>query len=339
MTVRSIAISAACACVVSAWASAQSINIRFGAAASAPSATYAAAGEAGVWNTFQVPPAAVRQPLVDLTGAPVGAQFYQIGNASILSYDNPNTSGEDEKLLDSMILSTNSPTDGCFWVEGLTLGTYEVTIYAMTPDNAALQNRTRVDNGSPGPVMVGGAWPGHHQAGVTFARFTVTTYDGVIAFHDGLAGSALQSGMNGVQLEYLPPGGARAVNYGVGCLGFAPLCLSASARPVQGTTINLVTTNIPATAVLSANVLSFTSHDPGIDLTPTMPGCFRYLDLDYAFLLTGAGSTASMPLGPFPIGASWLGVTIFSQSVSLVPGVNPTGAISSNGTILQIGSL
>jgi hypothetical protein len=339
MTLRSIAISSASIFVACASASAQSINIRFGAATSTPSATYAAAGQAGVWNTFQVPPAAVRLPLVDLTGAPTSAQFYQIGNASILSYDNPNTSGEDQQLLDSMILSTNSPTDGCFWVEGLTLGAYEVTIYAMTPDNPALLNRTRVDNGSPGPVMVGGAWPGHHQAGVTFARFTVTTYDGVIAFHDGLAGSALQSGMNGVQLEYLPPGGARAINYGVGCLGFAPLTLSASARPVQGTIIDLVTTNIPATTVLSANVLSFTSHDPGIDLSPAMPGCFRYLDLDYVFVMSGAGSTSSMPLGPFPVGASWLGVMIFCQSVSLVPGVNPTGAISSNGTILLIGSV
>jgi hypothetical protein len=339
MSVRSIAIWVASVGVAGAAASAQSINIRFGAATSTPSATYAAAGQAGTWNTFQVPAAGVRQPLVDVTGTSVAAQFYQIGNASILTYDNPNTSGDDERLLDSMILSTNSPTDGCFWVEGLTLGPYEVTIYAMTPDNALLLNRTRVDNGTPGPVMVGGAWPGHHQAGVTFARFTVTTYDGVIAFHDGLAGGYMQSGMNGVQLEYLPPDGARAIDYGSGCLGYAPLTLSASARPVQGTTINLVTTNIPATAVLNANVLSFTQHDPGIDLTPGMPGCFRYLDLDYVFLIYGAGSTLSMPLGPFPTGSSWLGTSIFCQSVSLVPGVNPTGAISSNGTVLLIGSL
>jgi hypothetical protein len=204
MPFRTLLVWPASLCIVTACALGQSVNIRFGSAASAPAATYAAAGLAGTWNTFQVPPSSVLQPLVGLNGAPIPAQFYQIGNSSILSFNNPLTSGDDEKLLDSMILSTNSPTDGCFWVQGLTLGQYEVTIYAMTPDNPALLNRTRVDNGTPGPVMVGGTWPGHHQSGVTFSRFTVTTNDGVIAFHDGLAGGNMQSGMNAVQLEYLP---------------------------------------------------------------------------------------------------------------------------------------
>jgi hypothetical protein len=257
----------------------------------------------------------------------------------MLTFDNPLTSGDDGRLMDSMLLSSNSPTDGCFWVEGLQLGQYEVTIYAMTPNDPLLLNRTRVDNGTPGPVMVGGTWPGHHQPGITLSRFTVTTVDGVIAFHDGLSGALIQSGMNGVQLEFLPPGGARAINYGAGCYPYAPLDLSASARPVQGTTIALVTTNIPATAVLSANLLSFTRHDPGIDLTPMgMPGCFRYLDPDDTVLLSGPG-TQSRSLGPIPTGSSWLGVQIFSQSASLVPGVNAVGAITSNGTMLLIGAL
>src|SRR5262249_26887843 len=161
--------------------------------------------------------------------------------------------------------------------EGLQLGQYEVTMYAMTPNDPLLQNRVRVDNGTPGPVMLGGAWPGHHVAGVTYARFTVTTNDGVIAFHDGFAGGNMQSGLNAVQLEYLPANGARAINYGTGCNNFAPLTLSASARPVQGTVIQMVTTNIPATALVGANLMSFTQHDPGIDLTSLgMPGCFRY---------------------------------------------------------------
>ena len=141
--------------------------------------------------------------LVSLQGTAVTAQYYQYGNSSMLFYNNPLTSGDDEKLMDSMILSTNNPTDGCFWVQGLMLGQYEVTIYAMTPNDPTLLNRTRVDNGSPGPVMVGGTWPGHQQAGTTYSRFTVTTTDGVIGFHDGLAGGVLQSGMNGVQLRFL----------------------------------------------------------------------------------------------------------------------------------------
>src|SRR6185436_2835245 len=87
--------------------------------------------------------------------------------------------------------------------QGLALGTYELTIYAMTPNDPSLLNRVRVDNGSPGPVMVGGTWPGHHQASVSFARFTVTTTDGTVAFHDGLFGGVLQSGMNAVQFRFL----------------------------------------------------------------------------------------------------------------------------------------
>ena len=338
MRLRSCALLAGGSCTLIAAAAGQSLNIRFGTAASTPSPTYAAAGLAGTWNTFQVPPSGVRVPLVGLQGNALPARFYQIGNSSILTFDNPLTAGDDERLMDSMILSTNSPTDGCFWVEGLTLGQYEVTIYALTPNDPSLLSRTRVDNGTPGPVMVGGTWPGHHQVGVTFSKLTVTTTDGVIAFHDGLAGAIIQSGMNGVQLEFLPPGGARAINYGFGCYAPAPLTLSASARPVQGTTFDLVTANIPAAAVLSANLLSFTSHNPGIELTSVgMPGCFEYVGLDGTFLLVGSG-TQRRAVGPVPSTPGWLGVQLCSQSASLVPGINALGAISSNGTLLQIGS-
>src|SRR5690349_10974788 len=185
-------VSITCACVLTASAAAQSVNIRFGTNATAPSAAYGAAGKPGVWNSFQVTPGWAHQSLVGLQGAPIAAQYYQYGNASMLTHDNPLTAGDDEKLMDSMLLSTNSPVDGCFWIEGLWLGPYEVTLYALTPNNASLLSRTRVDNGSPGPVMVGGAWPGAHQATVTYAKFTVTTTDGVVAFHDGLYGGNMQ---------------------------------------------------------------------------------------------------------------------------------------------------
>jgi hypothetical protein len=326
-------------CALTALAAGQSVNIRFGSAASTPAPTYAAAGLAGTWNTFQFTQVGLHMPLVGLQGNPLTATYYQNGSSSILSFNNPLTSGDDEKLMDSMFLSTNSPTDGCFWVDGLQIGQYEVTIYAMTPNDPSLMTRTRVDNGTPGPVMVGGTWPGHHAAGITYAKFTVTTNDGTIAFHDGLASANIQSGMNGVQLEYLPPGGARAINYGTGCNGFAPLTLSASARPVQGTAIQMVTTNIPATAIVGANLLSFTQHDPGIDLTGLgMPGCFRYLELDSSYPLAGSG-TQSRPLGPIPTGASWVGVQLYSQSAFLVPGANALGVLSSNGTLLRVGAL
>jgi hypothetical protein len=198
-------LAAAAAGTVVPGAFGQSINIRFGTVTSTPSPSYGAAGLPGVWNTLQLTPINELEPLVSLAGTPIAAQYYQNGSSSLLTYDNPLTSGDDKSLMDSMLLSVNNPTDGCFWVQGMLHGTYEVTIYAMTPNNPSLLNRTRVDNATTGPVMVGGTWPGHQQEGVTYSRFTVTTNDGVIAFHDGLAGAVIQSGMNAAQFRYMSP--------------------------------------------------------------------------------------------------------------------------------------
>jgi hypothetical protein len=286
---------------------------------------------------LEVTPPGVRQPLVDLTGAAVSARYYQLGNSSMLAFDNPLTAGDDEKLMDSMILSANNPVDGCFWIEGLSLGLYEVTIYALTPNDPSLLNRVRVDFATPDAVMVGGTWPGRHRSPATFARFTVTTTDGKIIFHHGLFGGVFQSGINGVQLEFLPPGAARALTYGIGCYAPVPLTLSASARPVLGTTIGLVTANIPATAQVSVSFLGVTQYDPGFDLASVgMPRCFLHVEPVMTLPLSGTG-TRSTPL-PLPSDQSLLGARAYSQSASLVAGVNLFGALTSNGTTLQLGS-
>src|SRR5450432_458364 len=109
---------ALCVCSLASISIGQSLNIRFGTSASTPSPNYAAAGLPGVWNSLQITPEYVLEPLVDLQGNAVAAQYYQAGNASTFTFNNPLTSGDDKKLMDSMILSTNNPTDGCFWVQG-----------------------------------------------------------------------------------------------------------------------------------------------------------------------------------------------------------------------------
>jgi hypothetical protein len=49
--------------------------------------------------------------------------------------------------------------------------------------------------------MVGGTWPGHHVPGTTYTTFSITVpANGTIAFHSGLLGGNIQSGMNGFQL-------------------------------------------------------------------------------------------------------------------------------------------
>jgi hypothetical protein len=182
--------------------SAQSINVDFGAG-SVPSDGYAAVGVAGRWNSIGVLPPYTRAPLVDVTGIPVAARIYMVGATQVLTFDNPSTAGDDAALMDDMLIGMNDPTDECLWIERLVDDDYEVTLYAMTPDDATRMSRVRVDDGTPGPVEVGGAWPGVHRKGVTFERFVVHPAGGLIAFHSGLAGAYVQSGMNGVQIRPL----------------------------------------------------------------------------------------------------------------------------------------
>lgn len=193
------------ALVVGSSSLAQSINIDFGTPGTGPSSSYAAAGRRGAWNVLGVMPTSVRFNLVGRDGQPVAATVYNIGGSSLLTHDKPTTTGDDEALLDDMFLSFNNPIDLCLFFEHLANGNYEVITYAQTPDNPMLLSRVRVDNATPGPVMVGGEWLGEHILLNTYSRHTVTVTDGRLNPHSGLQGSLTQSGMNGIQLLYLGP--------------------------------------------------------------------------------------------------------------------------------------
>jgi hypothetical protein len=186
-------------------AHAQSLNIDFGKPSTAPSSSYAGAGRTGVWSTIGVMPTSVRFPLVDRAGNAIAGQVYNLGGSAMLEFNDPATSGDDERLIDDMFLSFNNPADLCLFFENLALGEYEVVIYALTPNDPALMCRVRVDFATPGPVMVGGAWPGGHQEFVTFARHRVAVTDGRLGLHSGLFNGFIQSGINGLQLLYREP--------------------------------------------------------------------------------------------------------------------------------------
>jgi hypothetical protein len=197
-------------------ASAQSLNIDFGTPESAPGAAYGAAGPAGAWNTIGVLPPWDRAPLIGLDGQPVAAQIYGFGGTAMLVSDDPATSADDAGLVDDMLIGMNDPVDVCIWVEDLVNGFYDVIIYALTPNDPARFHRVRVDDASPPPTMIGGAWPGAHQEGVTFERFTVNVTNGWIGLHSGLYGGNFESGINGIQVidaatsVGLPSGSAAA---------------------------------------------------------------------------------------------------------------------------------
>ncbi len=115
-----------------------------------------------------------------------------------------------------------------------------------------------------------------------------------------------------------------------------PLGCAVSARPVVGTTIQLVTDDIPPGSPFGAVLLGLSN--PALDLTAVgMPGCFRYTDGLASMLFVAPGSSRALAF-PVPNGA---GLQIYLQSVVLVPQANltPLGAISSNGVVLRLGNL
>ncbi len=186
---------------IAASASAQSMNIEWGSPDSSPPATYAAAGLAGVWNTFSAMTPGQRYPLVGLDGSPIAADIANIGFDIIESANILGTSGGDEALLDDCFTSFNDPIDGCIFMRFLEPGEYRVIMYAIAPDDDTLLNRLRIDQNTEGPVMVGGSWSGAHQNGVTYmSQIATVGLDGRLDFHSGLPSGNIRSVLNGVQI-------------------------------------------------------------------------------------------------------------------------------------------
>lgn len=190
------------AAIAASSVSAQSINIDFGTPGTGPAASYAGAGLAGVWNVIGAMPNSQVFPLVGLNGSPLTATVFCIGGSHLIDFNIEGTIGNDQKLLDDMFVSTNSPVDLCLFFRNLQSGWYEVITYGIDPDNPAGQNRLRADFATPDAVWVGGAWTGGLEFGVTHARHFVQVSDGRLNPHSGEFGAQYRSGMNGIQLIY-----------------------------------------------------------------------------------------------------------------------------------------
>ncbi len=191
--------------VVMVWASgvarAQSFNIEWGSAGSAPSSSYGARGVAGVWNTLDSMPNFERFSLVGLDGAPIGATIMNIGFDAVEGADIPGTSGDDEAMLDDCLVSYNDPIDGCLFIDNMEPGTYRVVMYGLAPDDAGLLSRLRIDQNSEDPVHVGGAWSGAHELGVTYMeQLAFVGADGNLDVHSGLQGANVRSVLNAMQV-------------------------------------------------------------------------------------------------------------------------------------------
>lgn len=116
-----------------------------------------------------------------------------------------------------------------------------------------------------------------------------------------------------------------------------PLELVATQRPLPGASVLLATRNVPQNPLLVLNLIAFQQIAQGVDLAALgAPGCRQYVITNDADLLFG---NYTRSLGPIPFDSIFLGLHVFSQSVALVPGVNPIGALTSNGVDLRIGDL
>lgn len=118
-----------------------------------------------------------------------------------------------------------------------------------------------------------------------------------------------------------------------------PLSMELSGRPVLGSTVNLVTTQIPSGTTLAVTALGFSQHDPGISLAPFgMPGCFAFLGYDATATLPVTGTFVTLPL-TIPNNPALNGGLIYGQGLSVSPGFNNLGVLSSNGVRMSLGSL
>jgi uncharacterized protein (TIGR03382 family) len=197
--------------LVASTARAQSINVHFGPQGTTPSAGYAAAGGAGTWNTV-TGIAGTTFDLVATDGSASGVQLSQTPTTTLLATTDPAVSGDDAKLLDNGLVTSNQET--CLMFTGFQPGMYEVLVYAWLPNQPTVKSRTRQDE-APSTIDVGGAWSGSHEVDVTYARYVVSvSSDGMLPAHSGLVPGMSAAALNGVQIRPLAASGADAGIHG-----------------------------------------------------------------------------------------------------------------------------
>ena len=122
--------------------------------------------------------------------------------------------------------------------------------------------------------------------------------------------------------------------------GLVPVTLAVDARPVLGTTVNLITSGIPSGAFGTISILSVGTIQPGIDLGIIgMPGCDANVDIVNAVLDFVVGSPTATRAFALPATPALSGQTAYSQSLVVAAGVNPLGGLTTNGVALLLGTL
>ena len=180
-------------CVLGESASAQSLNIDFGAEAGSPPPSYAGAGLPGVWNVihqpWKFPPQEVFGPfsLVDLQGNPTSATFTGANTLGTFLNDPGAPTGDDAKLMQDGLIGLSPDIAQNFTISGLANGTYRFITYSWywPADSYAMVVYVQ---GSPLAQPVNGPWPGQHRLPVTHMMHVLNVTDGTISFDVAGAG-------------------------------------------------------------------------------------------------------------------------------------------------------
>jgi hypothetical protein len=172
---------------------AQNFNIDVGPSGAGPASSYAAAGIGGHWNRvdgahvapFTTGPTPQDVMLVDVNGVQTTVGMHQYGGMDMASANDPSVSGDNANLLNDYLATHSAVLESCVYLNGLQDGLYEVLTYAWMPNQPSIMQLVRFDF-HPGSELVGGAWPGQHQEGVTYSRYMVTVTNGFMGLHVGV---------------------------------------------------------------------------------------------------------------------------------------------------------
>lgn len=206
---RSVAVMVMIAIAVAGTASAQSFNIDFGEPENKSADSYAGAGLAGFWNAMIGEHGETYIDLIDINGNSTDAMLTQIGGLDTLLDDDPETTGGDDTLMDDFLITYNEDLESCVNINNLSLGWYEVIIYAWMPNRPEVFQYTSVDEEPDMPFRtVGGPWSDGHAELVTYSRhFAHIGGDGHLGLHSGIVPGHdpdLGAALNGVQIIHIP---------------------------------------------------------------------------------------------------------------------------------------
>jgi hypothetical protein len=174
-------------------------NIDFNAAFGTPTSAYgAAAGQPGVWQTLTG--AAGPTTLNDISGAATAVTLTLSPAVGQFQFNNAGTLGDDQALMDDFLDIGGVGSSVTMTFANMTPGSYLVYSYAWAADSATFITSV---NASGGPQLVGGAWPGSQQLGVTYALHSVDVLvDGLLTV--SFTTDAGFGSVNGIQIAPVP---------------------------------------------------------------------------------------------------------------------------------------